>query len=257
MSANIKGQVTNFQTIDLSELKNNKLLSRFDRKYVIPIEYIPEILSIAQNHYDLLSIENKVEQNYISNYFDTEENTLYQKHHNKRKNRFKVRTRDYVDSKIKFAEIKLKSKNNLTDKHRIQIDTTNDGLFEINKLIEKYIEVPYTVKPQVSIYYKRKTLVHKTNEQRITIDTDLTFSNSESEINVPHLAIIEIKYAGSIQNSKTPFTHILKKHESNFSKYCIGMALLNPNLKKNNFQFILKKTINLKHVIYRSLTNNP
>jgi len=257
MSANIIGQVTNFQTIDLSELKNNKLLSRFDRKYVIPIDCIPEILSIAQNHYDLLSIENKVEQNYISNYFDTEEKILYQKHHNKRKNRFKVRTRDYVDSKIKFAEIKLKSKNNLTDKHRIQIDTNTDGLFEINKLIEKYIEVPYTVKPQVSIYYKRKTLVNKTIEQRITIDTDLTFSNSESEINVPHLAIIEIKYAGSIQNSKTPFTHILKKHESNFSKYCIGMALLNPNLKKNNFQFILKKTINLKHVIYRSLTNNP
>jgi hypothetical protein len=84
MSANLKGQDIHFQTIDLSELQNNKLLSRFDRKYVIPIECIPEILSIAQNHYDLLSIENKVEQNYISNYFDTEEKTLYQKHHNKR-----------------------------------------------------------------------------------------------------------------------------------------------------------------------------
>lgn len=104
MSANLKGQDIHFQTIDLSELQNNKLLSRFDRKYVIPIECIPEILSIAQNHYDLLSIENKVEQNYISNYFDTEEKTLYQKHHNKRKNRFKVRTRDYVDSKILFHD---------------------------------------------------------------------------------------------------------------------------------------------------------
>jgi hypothetical protein len=53
MSANLKGQDIHFQTIDLSELQNNKLLSRFDRKYVIPIECIPEILSIAQNHYDL------------------------------------------------------------------------------------------------------------------------------------------------------------------------------------------------------------
>lgn len=256
MFSNLPDQKLTFQTIELSELKNTKLLSRFDRKYVVPIAYIDEILSIASSEYSLLSIENKVEQNYISNYFDTSEFSLYQKHHNKRIHRFKVRTREYIDSKMKFAEIKIKSKTGLTEKHRIEIEPTNFGTVEIKNLMSNYIKEQVNVIPQISIYYKRKTLVHKVNEQRITIDTDLTFFDKKTEIKIPHLAIIEIKYSGSIQHSKTPFTHIIKKHESNFSKYCIGMSLLHPNLKKNNFQHILKKTIKSQNVIYQSLTDN-
>lgn len=243
MSALIQGQFYSIQTIDLSELTNSKLLSRFDRKYVIPFSELSKLISTLENNYKLLSINGITEQKYKSNYYDSKSFDLYLKHHNKRKNRYKIRTREYIDSKLKFAELKVKNNRGLTEKNRVIIKDLENEDVVIKQLQHQFIENPLQLIKQISIYYHRLTFINNNNEQRVTIDFNLKFMAEEKELKLPNIAIVEIKYGGSIKNSLTPFSSFIKRYESNFSKYCIGISLLYPKIKHNNFQFILKKTI--------------
>ena len=243
-----KNQNQIFETIELSEISENKLLSRFDRKFVIPTENIGPLMNMAVPEYHLLKIGEKTEHRYISTYFDTKEYSLYLKHHNKRKVRLKLRTREYVDSQIRFAEIKLKEKNGLTEKYRLNLEQNQSGEYEIHQLLDTYAQELSHLKKTISISYKRKTLIHKSMNQRITIDTDICFTENGVEKSIPNIAVIEIKYSGAKQNSKTPFSHLIHKFERNFSKYCIGVALLHPEIKQNNFLFTLKKIIHIENV---------
>ncbi len=232
-----------FDCIELSNLTNNKLLSRFDRKYIIPTEKILELLTLASNNYLVLKIDNKVQHEYVSTYYDTKDYELYLKHHNGRKVRYKVRLREYIDSRLKFAEIKLKGKNKITNKFRKSIEFEKNGEEELYQLIHEHTNHNIEIQQSIGISYKRITLFHRTINQRVTIDTDICFYNSNEKIPLQNLAILEIKYSGIRHQSKTPFSHLIHKFEHNFSKYCIGIALLHPEIKHNNFLFTLKKII--------------
>lgn len=232
-----------FDCIELSSLTNNKLLSRFDRKYIIPTDKLPEIFILASEDYQLLKIDNKIQHQYASTYYDTKDYELYLNHHNKRKVRFKVRIREYLDSQLKFAEIKIKGKNKITNKYRLPLDNTRNGEEELYQLIHSYTKKELEIQKTIGIHYKRITFFHRTINQRITIDTDICFSNNSEKKHLQNLAVLEIKYSGIKHQSKTPFSHLIHKFERNFSKYCIGIALLHPEIKHNNFLFTLKKII--------------
>lgn len=244
-----------FETIDLSELPENALLSRFDRKYIIPTDKIEAVLELAKFDYRILKIGDRIEHRYNSSYFDTADYNLYLKHHNKRKVRFKIRLREYLDSQIRFAEIKIKGKNGLTEKFRKSLPPNETGEKEIQQLlISNAHELP-NIRQSIAISYNRKTLFHKKLNQRITLDTNICFSENGIEKLIPNMAILEIKYSGAKQNSKTSFNQIIHKFERNFSKYCIGVALLHPEIKQNNFLFTLKKIIRLENVDTQFITD--
>jgi hypothetical protein len=245
-----------FETLGLSELPENQLLSRFDRKYLIPLSLIDSVLELAKSDYRLLKIGDKTEHRYISTYFDTADYNLYLKHHNKRKLRFKIRTREYLDSQIRFAELKIKGKNGQTEKYRKSLSIADSGENEITQLLISNAQEFGKMQPTIAISYTRKTLFHKNIDQRVTIDTKICFSENGIEKWIPNMAILEVKYSGAKQNSKTSFTQLIHKFERNFSKYCIGVALLHPEIKHNNFLFTLKKIIRLENVDTQFTTNN-
>ncbi len=245
-----------FETLELSELPENQLLSRFDRKYLIPLSLIDSVLELAKSDYRLLKIGDKTEHRYISTYFDTADYNLYLKHHNKRKLRFKIRTREYLDSQIRFAELKIKGKNGQTEKYRKSLSIADSGENEITQLLISNAQEFGKMQPTIAISYTRKTLFHKNIDQRVTIDTNICFSENGIEKWIPNMAILEVKYSGAKQNSKTSFTQLIHKFERNFSKYCIGVALLHPEIKHNNFLFTLKKIIRLENVDTQFTTNN-
>ena len=57
---------------------------------------------------------------YQTVYFDTVDLALYTAHHDQRRNRYKVRSRRYVDSSQAFLEVKHKVNSNRTIKSRTQ-----------------------------------------------------------------------------------------------------------------------------------------
>ena len=86
--------------------------------------------------------------------------------------------------------------------------------------------------------FSRITLVNKGKTERLTIDTDLKFHNLENDCraDLTGLVIIELKRDGLQHSPILGMLRELRIKPSGFSKYCMGSALTNPSLKRNNFK---------------------
>ena len=92
--------------------------------------------------------------------------------------------------------------------------------------------------------FKRITLVHKTIPERITIDIDLLFSDTEGKENLslPNLSVIEVKRdRDSAQSDMIKVLHKNHIRSMGFSKYCMGTALINSNVKTNLLRTTMRR----------------
>lgn len=228
-----------FRRISLDEMNGAKLMNRFDSKYTLHISQLQQILNSISGDYYVLEIDGTRVQSYQSVYFDTPANKFYLAHHNGKADRVKIRKREYVNSGISFFEVKLKSNKGKTNKKRIQSKTglneisatENHFLNEITGLDIAQLEVKSTNS------FNRITLVNKTFDERCTIDTNITFGKNGNIIKIQDFALIELKQ-GNL-HMKSVLADELKKqgiYKIGFSKYCMGRALSEVNLKKNMFK---------------------
>ena len=235
----IKSILENFKSIKLQEMDDVALMERTDEKYTVVINDIFNILKLLSKTYKCLEIENERLFNYKTEYLDDDEYSLFKNHQNGKQNRFKIRFRDYIQSRITFLEIKFKSNKGVTQKSRIKIPfESRNGSAECNQFIyENTTYSPNKFDIKLINSFDRITLVNLTTKERVTMDVNLKFKNNKSYIKLPELGIIEVKREKG--NRKSEILSLLKNkgiRPTRFSKYTIGSVLLNPNLKYNNFK---------------------
>ena len=248
--SDIINKLEEFVKIDLKGLDEVKLLNRIDSKYIIHISQFVNLLNEIKPHYKVLKIEDKLIHTYESLYFDTDDFTLYNYHHNGKADRFKTRYRKYVDSGLCYFEVKYKDKANRTDKKRVKKSHILLELDAIDKSIIEHNQVDiHALKPQVWIYFKRITLANNNMKERLTLDIDISFKRKEQTQAFPHLVIIEIKQEKSSSTSEI-LDSLKKRHleQIGFSKYSTAIALME-NVKSNNFKpnFIKLKKLEEKY----------
>ena len=85
--------------------------------------------------------------------------------------------------------------------------------------------------------------------ERLTIDFNLRFHHlkSDGRDRLSHVAIIELKRDGNVPSPALEIIRNLRIKQSGFSKYCIGSALTNPQLKRNNFKERLRMIHKMEH----------
>jgi hypothetical protein len=108
-------------------------------------------------------------------------------------------------------------------------------LIEYKRLQNKPIEKKLTNS------FKRITLTNTDFTERITIDLGIQFSNGKLSMPLEDVVVIEVKQGKSNHFSNT--IQVLKSlgiRPSSFSKYAIGVSLLYPEIKHNNFNPILR-----------------
>lgn len=96
--------------------------------------------------------------------------------------------------------------------------------------------LPEQLIPVLDVSFLRCTLVNRNDPERVTIDFSLQFDFQGKSKSIDRLVIVEAKQNKNVQS---PFIRLLKDNhiiQGSISKYCLGMALLNENLKKNNFK---------------------
>lgn len=219
-----------------------------DRKYTFHVDQLPQLLALLHHDYKVLSVEGKTLNRYKSLYYDTPDYQLYMHHHNGKANRYKIRHRQYLENATEFFEIKLKNNKGRTLKSRINA-TLNLQSFE--EAIQQFVtrKTPYQTRhllPVLWVNYKRITLVGIHHPERVTIDVDLEFVHDGKTITPDNLVIAEIKQDKLITS---PFLKVLNQfhiREGSISKYCMGLALTNTSLKKNNFK---SKLLNLSKLL--------
>lgn len=224
-----------FEAISLEQMDEVSLMKRVDTKFVVNQDILPELLASLKSNYRILEIGGNRMMTYDSTYFDTRENDFYLAHHNKRTSRVKVRIRNYVESNLSFLEVKLKNNKGLTVKKRIKISQGEKKLnSEALSFIEQATLQKWELNPKLTNKFNRFTLASTSEKERVTFDLNLDYNGV---IHNQKLAIIELKQERLNRNS-TLFK-VLKCayiHPYSISKYCIGMAILHPDLKQNIFK---------------------
>jgi hypothetical protein len=246
----------NFDSISLDEMDGVKLMNRIDTKYLLKRSLLGKILYAIINEYFVLSIDGKRCFPYVSLYYDTTEDFMYLSHHNGKLNRYKIRFRKYVDSNNTFLEVKKKVKGVQTLKKRIEVEDIEPSLSKISKnfIEENTIFEPGNLIPTIYTNFDRITLVNKNFSERVTIDKNLLFRDGpNNSYMLDNVVIIEVKR--SIEAKRTFLIDALTRlhvHPSGLSKYCIGRALLHPNLKMNNFKEKLRNLNKLENECYNT-----
>ncbi|MBO7192955.1 MAG: polyphosphate polymerase domain-containing protein [Bacteroidaceae bacterium] len=228
--------------ITLEEMSGIKLMNRTDTKFVATLEQLHAFLLAVRGKYYIQEINSKRIANYHTTYFDTADYQMYGIHHAGRQVREKIRVRTYLDSDDTFFEIKNKNNHGRTKKKRISVK----GLHSIEK--ERENIVPFMAKhawytidkisPVIENWFSRITLVNYQKTERLTIDFNLRFHHlkSDGRQQLQRVAIIELKRDGNVPSPALDILRETRIKRSGFSKYCIGSALTNSKLKRNNFK---------------------
>lgn len=244
MKVDISRFLSTMQSVTLAQLDEVSLQDRIDCKYILTHEQLNLLLPIIQQNYKVLEINKHRVHTYINNYFDTHNVQFYYDHHNGYSNRIKVRCRKYLETNICFFEVKQKQNVERTSKTRERVP---DLISEINELQQRTVQ-NLSRKPISDLSwilnnkFNRITFVDNFNSERVTLDYDIQFSDSENTKSITEFYVLEIKQSKS--NCRSIVTETLKKNnirEQSFSKYVFGVIALKSGIRKNNFLPILKK----------------
>ena len=239
-----------FDPISLAQMAGVALLHRMDTKIVKSEQQLSQALSALTGDYWVLDIRNTRLNQYRTLYFDTADFMLYHRHHAGGRNRYKVRSREYVDSHLSFLEIKFKANNARTIKTRLQTPAFLTQ-FSSESLPFMDTHFPFAVEylePKLWNEYRRVTLVNRHTPERLTLDLNLRFFTDSQTVSLPGVAIAEVKQEG--HNPHSPFFRQMRAmnlRPMGFSKYCMGVTLLYGEIKANNFKPKLRRIHELIH----------
>ena len=190
----IEEKIASFEPITLAGINalQADLQNRIDSKFLIHLQDYLALMNDIRADYHVLEIEGRRMQRYETLYFDTEDYSFYNMHHNKKGTRLKVRIRKYIENNLIFLELKEKNNKSVTAKTRIPLPFFPLNLMELKTVIEDAgIDIlEEQLQPQLWTFFQRMTFVNPIYKERMTIDVDLILKNSQTEMLCENLVIV-------------------------------------------------------------------
>ena len=245
------------------------LLVRVDRKYLVPLATAQGLVDALAGAARVLQIEGRRGFSYASTYFDTPDLDSYLLAARKRRRRFKIRTRSYLDSGSCFLEVKTRGPRGATVKRRVQCPPLDAGRltasgrdFIASRLAddvappERARRLAQALEPVLITRYERATLHLPGESARLTLDTRLAWiglpprgapavgrTGSAGRRRIPvraagALAIVETKTPAA-PSAADRWLWAAGHRPAVVSKYATGMALLHPELPANKWHRVL------------------
>lgn len=214
--------------IDLKTLDTVPLATRFDTKYLCPLDKINHYLRGLPDGFSVLETESGKWTRYKSIYLDTPDFQLYRLHHNDRPNRVKVRWRTYESDDRLFLEVKQRTPRGETKKFRLS-EHGEPGPLQPRHLqfLAEFFPQAHLLQNSLQVHYHRCTLLHVLKGIKCTLDFGLRLQTRSGEVSFPGVVILEIKHRG-----RTPPFEIrqllrsLQIRQIPVSKYALGIASL-------------------------------
>ena len=250
-----------FAPLGLDELDSSAALqTRVDRKYLVCLDRLEDVLAAMDPGTRVLEIDGERSFAYASVYFDTPGLSSYLGAVHRRRDRFKVRTRSYLDTGSCWVEVKTRGPRGATVKTRQEHATDQPHTLPVPAWQfasgalggRRVADLDGPLAPTLVSTYRRTTL-HVPGRyggpaSRTTIDTGLVWTDPRTGAEHPlgELAIIETK-TGS---AASPTDRLLWRHgirPVRISKYGTGMAVLHPDLPAHPWRRVLDR-----HVVPRT-----
>jgi hypothetical protein len=241
-SVAMSDRLDSLPTTSLDAIESTSALQRrIDRKYVVSPGQLDAMLELIADGSRVLEIDGARRFRYESMYFDTATFESYFGAARRRPDRFKIRTRTYVDTGSSWFEIKLRSCRGHTIKHRRSHDVGRRDHLTAES-IEFLTAFPQTrrlaseLRPVLRTSYERATLVH--GDQRITIDWSLACAPigavDHEGVGIGESVIVETKSEGH-PGAADRALWALGTRPVAISKFAIGLASAHSELPANKW----------------------
>jgi len=232
------------------------LLTRVDRKYVVPRGDLERVLATLDPGTRVLEIEGARDFAYESVYFDTPDLLSFHMAAQPRRRRFKLRTRSYLDTGASYLEIKTRGARGTTvkdrgaydlhDRDRLTDDARDDvadAFATIGVAADRADELTATLLTR----YRRATLLAADGAGRATIDTALEWLEPDGHgFALPATAIVETK-SGARPSDVDRVLWRAGHRPATVSKYATGLAALRPPLPRNRWARLLRGPFDATH----------
>ncbi|MFF3938532.1 VTC domain-containing protein [Streptomyces phaeofaciens] len=225
-----------------------ELLTRVDRKYVLPLADLPFVLGGLDTGVRALDIDGQRDFGYRSRYLDTPALDAYLGAARGRRRRFKVRIRSYLDSGLDFLEVKTRGPRGTTVKQRIPYEGDGRRLeggargYADTVLAGAGIDSRgFVLRPTLTTTYRRTTLLLP-DGSRLTVDTGLVWAlpDGGGVLGAPDRAIVETK-SGRAGSGADRLLWSLGHRPCTVSKYGTGLAALRPGLPAHRWLPVLRR----------------
>jgi VTC domain len=240
------------RAIGLEELETAAALQdRIDTKYLVSLDVFASLAERLSDTHAVLEIDARRSFRYHTVYFDTETLTTYRDHMQRRRRRYKCRSREYVDSGVCTFEVKLKGLRGRTVKHRMAYDRARrDELSEpALQFVRDCLERAYgrfpdgDLEPALAVTYARVTFAAPELGERVTCDFDLGFcapSGATGRL-ADDTVIVESKSMTGNAIADRALRALGARPEAACSKYCLGVGLTNPRVNSNALRRLLRR----------------
>ncbi|MFV0461420.1 MAG: VTC domain-containing protein [Actinomycetales bacterium] len=244
--------VEDLDTIALDELvADAALTTRVDRKYLVPVAHAGQLVrGLGPVGARVLRIDGHREFGYRSEYYDTADLDCFYDAGQRRRRRFKVRTRHYLDTDGSYLEVKTRGPRGLTVKDRVQHDGLGLDRFALafisDVLSRNSIEAPAELEQSLVNEYRRITLHLPGREAaRVTLDSRLSFA-APSGASVPPglggLMVVETK-SGAVASDADRILWRMGHRPIGLSKYGLGLLLTRPDLRHLKWHRVLQQLL--------------
>ncbi len=233
--------------ISLDEIADCAFTDRVDTKFVFPVYKLVDVLALVKDDYAVLSIDGKQLLPYSTLYFDTLDCQLQRWHENGKANRFKLRQRHYEQTQQAFLELKYKTNQGKTVKHRIDNNVEDSQKADFFNSISGF----KLDNMQAHSYnrFSRITLVCHEYSVRITIDINMHFSADNQHWNaLDGICVAELK----TRTYRHPLFEKFKQHQIyplGFSKFIVGMHLNGMPAKLNRYKSLFKQLKSMQALV--------
>ncbi len=242
----ISSLIASWRPIGLDELNSVAgLQTRVDRKYVVSLDTAHQALGDVAGRLVALEIDNRRGFQYQSLYFDTPDFASYRGAATRRRRRFKVRVRSYVESGATALEVKTRSGRGETVKARMEYRPTDIEMLtpEACRFVDETLESPELagrLLPTMWTAYSRSTLLDIDDKSRITIDRCLQARTVGGPWRpLTDRVIIETKSSAGA----TPLDRALWSRHVRpvaISKFALAMATDHQSLPANRWNRVLR-----------------
>ncbi len=234
----VESALARLAPVGLAELIDRAALQiRVDRKYLVPTEALPRLLERLRPCARVLDIDGERAFRYESVYFDTPRLASYHCAAHRRRRRFKVRTRTYLDSGECWLEVKISGARGSITKHRLPYHRSDSGTVRPGRDFVDESLARESIGPAAGssldlvlvTNYHRTTLFLPDTASRVTVDTGLAWRDGDSALRLPDLAVVETKST----SAATPVDRMLWQagvRPARISKYATGLAALRLDL---------------------------
>jgi hypothetical protein len=239
-----------------------ELQTRVDRKYFVPAGLFRQLIGELTHELQVLDIGGRRTFGYKSVYFDTPHLTTYRAHLQRRRQRFKARTRTYTDTGLCMFEIKLTGARGQTVKQRVphpvefNAELTAAAMTHLHTTLGRAYQqgLPPGMRPTLATTYQRTSFVARTGDYRLTCDVGLVCLNARHEVrDTGTHVLVESKSSGP-GSAPDRILRELGVRPASVSKYCVGVAALHPELPSNPWHQTLQRYFGPPTIADRSTT---